>query len=299
VTVAFALSGGGNLGPLQAGAIRALVESGIEPDLFVGASVGALNAAFLATRPGPAGTRSLVTAWGSLRRTQAFRANLATMVTGFLGLGSHLVGTERFRALIRQWVQVSRIEDAPTPFAAVATDALTGDPVVLRAGDVIDALTASAAIPGIFPAVGSWLVDGNLSASCPVLQAQDLGADEVYFISTATAPRQSPPRGAVALAMNSVSLMTAQAARHQLAAAERRAAATGGVVHVVPSAEPPAPNPFDFTRGTALADAAYLRTRRWLEEGAPDSLHPLPPASSLGGPAAALGHAAPEVADAR
>ena len=52
MTVAFALSGGGNLGALQAGSMGALVEAGIEPDLLVGASIGALNAAFCATHPG-------------------------------------------------------------------------------------------------------------------------------------------------------------------------------------------------------------------------------------------------------
>jgi len=57
VTVAFALSGGGNLGPMQAGTVVALMEAGIQPDLLVGTSVGALNAAFLASRPGLPGRR--------------------------------------------------------------------------------------------------------------------------------------------------------------------------------------------------------------------------------------------------
>ena len=57
--VAFALSGGGNLGALQAGSLRALVEAGVEPDLLVGSSIGALNAAFCATHPGSAGCTRL------------------------------------------------------------------------------------------------------------------------------------------------------------------------------------------------------------------------------------------------
>jgi hypothetical protein len=58
MTVAFAPFGGGNSGPMQAGTILALVEAGIEPDLLVGTSVGALNAAFLSTRPGIEDTRT-------------------------------------------------------------------------------------------------------------------------------------------------------------------------------------------------------------------------------------------------
>jgi NTE family protein len=67
MTVAFALSGGGNLGPMQAGAVVALLEAGITPDLLVGTSVGALNAAFLSSRPGLSGAHSLVDGWATLR----------------------------------------------------------------------------------------------------------------------------------------------------------------------------------------------------------------------------------------
>jgi DNA-binding MarR family transcriptional regulator len=59
VTVGFAFSGGGNLGPVQAGAVLALLEAGIEPGVLVGTSVGALNAVFLCTRPGLEGASAL------------------------------------------------------------------------------------------------------------------------------------------------------------------------------------------------------------------------------------------------
>lgn len=278
MTVAFALSGGGNLGPMQAGSMLGLMEAGIEPDLYVGTSVGALNAAFLATRPGVEGARTLVEAWTALRRTHAFRVNLVAMMAGFIGFRDHLIRTERFRALIRRWVEVERIEDSPTPFGATATDALSGEPVLLRSGDVVDALAASSAIPGIFPPVriqGQWLVDGSLSAGCPVLQAQAMGADEVYLITTATAPRLAPPRGTVALAMNSVSLITARASRQQLLAAQRQALRTGGRIYVVPSAEPAAPSPFDFSKSAALAEAAHACTKEWLAN-APQPLEGTP-----------------------
>jgi hypothetical protein len=73
--------------------------------------------------------------------------------------------------------------------------------------------------------------------------------------------------------MNSVSLVTARASREQLAAAQQVAASSGGSVFVVPSAEPPAPSPFDFTKGAALSSAAYDRTVLWLgsREFAPET----------------------------
>jgi NTE family protein len=272
MTVAFALSGGANLGPMQAGTVVALMEAGIEPDFLVGTSVGALNAAYLSTRPGVMGARTLMATWSALRRREAFRFNLFTALAGFVGLGDHLVSTRQFRRLLGQWVEIERIEQAIVPFAVTATDALNGDVVMLSSGDVVDALAASAAIPGLFPPVrvdGRWLVDGSLSASTPILQAQELGADDVYVISTTTAPRLQPPRGAVAVALNSVALLTARAARDQLVAAITHASEAGGRVLVVPSAEPAAPGPFDFGKGALLADASYQRTARWLAEGIP------------------------------
>jgi NTE family protein len=272
MTVAFALSGGGNLGPMQAGTILALMEAGIEPDPLVGTSVGALNAAFLSTRPGIEGARTLMAASSAIRRKEAFRFHVLTVLAGFFGVRHNLVSAHQLRGLIRRWVEIDRIEQATTRLAITTTDALTGEPVVLTRGVIGDALAASSAIPGLFPPVridGRWLIDGSLSANRPVLQAQALGTDDVYVITTTTAPRLRPPRGAVAMAMNSVSLVTARADHNQLAVAVKHPADTGGRVFVVPFPQPPAPGPFDFRRSAALPKAAYQRTILWLTNEAP------------------------------
>jgi len=273
VTVAFALSGGGNLGPMQAGTVVALMEAGIRPDLLVGTSVGALNAAFLASRPGRPGADELMAAWVGLRRRQAVRVSVLGAFGGFLGFRSHLLSDQSLRQLIRAWIPIQRIEDAGIPLAVTATDALTGECVLFTSGPTEDALVASAAIPGLFPTVsidGRWLVDGSLSANQPVRQAQQLGADVVYVISTRTAARVRPPRGAIAVAMNSVSLVTSRVAREELAEASRVADAAGGRVLVVPTSEPEAPGPFDFRRSGQLARDAYRRTQQWLAHERPD-----------------------------
>jgi NTE family protein len=273
MTVAFALSGGGNLGAMQAGSIRALVEAGIKPDLLVGASIGSLNAAFCATHPGVKGCEALEAAWGNLRRKDVFRFELSRAIVGFLGLRDHLVATRRLKRIIHEWLGIERIEDAPIGFAAVATDALTGDIVVMRRGEVSSALLASSAIPGLFPPVlreGRWLVDGSLSAGCPAAEALSMGADEVYAFMTNTAPRRRPPRGAVAAAMSSVSLLTSKLQAARLDAARETAAERGGAVHMVPSPLPDPPSPFDFEHGATLASTAYGRTRAWLRERAAD-----------------------------
>jgi NTE family protein len=274
MTVAFALSGGGNLGAMQAGGMRALVEAGIEPDLVAGASIGALNAASYAAHPGIDGCVRLQSAWSDIRRKDVFRFELPRAIAGFLGLRDHLVTTKRLEAIIHEWLGIERIEEAALPFVAVATDALTGEVVVMSRGEIASALLASAAIPGIFPPVwreGRWLVDGSLSAGCPAAEALELGADVVYAFMTTTAPRRRPPRGAVAAAMSSVSFLTAKMQASRLDEAARNAEARGGAVHHVPSPFPEAPSPFDFAQGAALSSAGYRCAVEWLGERAPES----------------------------
>lgn len=72
-------------------------------------------------------------------------------IAGFVGLRDHLVTTKRLEELIRLWLGIERMEEAKVPAAAVATDALSGEPVVIRTADVASALLASSAIPGVFP----------------------------------------------------------------------------------------------------------------------------------------------------
>jgi NTE family protein len=268
MTVAFALSGGGNLGAMQAGGMRALIDAGIEPDLLVGSSIGALNAAFCATHPGPDGGRILQSAWSGLRRRDIFRFELSRAIAGFLGLRDHLVTTKRLEQVIHDWLGIERIEESAIPFAAVATDALSGEVVAMTSGEVASALLASSAIPGIFPPVqrdGRWLVDGSLSAGCPAVEALDLGAGVVYAFMTTTAPRRRPPRGAVAAAMSSVSLLTAKMQASRLDEAMRSAEVRGGAVHRVPSPFPDAPSPFDFAQGAALSTSGYRCATEWLD----------------------------------
>jgi len=171
--------------------------------------------------------------------------------------------------IINEWLGIDRIEEAKVPFAAVATDALTGDIVVMTEGDVASALLATAAIPGIFPPVhrgGRWLVDGSLSAGCPASEALDLGVDEVYAFLTTTAPRRKPARGAVAAAMSTVSLMTSKLQIARFECAEATAAQRGGAVYFVPSPFPEAPSPFDFDQGATLAASGYARAAEWVQQ---------------------------------
>lgn len=223
-TVAFVLTGGGALGAAQAGMLEALFAGGIRPDLLVGTSVGALNAAFISRSPTVEGARDLQAAWGRASRTMIFPVRPRTVALGLAGRADHLVSSDGLARWIDSNVEGMTFEDAQVPFHCVATDLRTGDPVVLSHGPVLPALLASTALPGIFPPVvlgERTLVDGGISADVPVVQAEALGAREIWVLPTSGNERFSElPRGAFEVLLRSIGLVLGHVSREQLAKVE-------------------------------------------------------------------------------
>ena len=179
MTTAFVLSGGGNLGSVQAGMLRALYRADIKPDLIVGTSVGAFNGGWLAGRGHDANIEDLAETWRGLRRTDVFPTQVVGGLRGFVGRKDHLVPDSGLRKLLRHALTFDRLENSIIPFHVVATDLLSGTDVLLSRGDAVDAICASSAIPGIFPAVtidDRTLVDGGVVNNCPISHAIRLGA---------------------------------------------------------------------------------------------------------------------------
>src|SRR5436853_967102 len=97
---AFVLAGGAALGAIQAGMVRALYERGIAPDLLIGTSAGALNAAFLASRPATVATaEELAAVWRGLRRSDIFPLRPGTLISGLAGRHDHLITGRALRRL--------------------------------------------------------------------------------------------------------------------------------------------------------------------------------------------------------
>lgn len=119
--------------------LQALYERGIEPDLIVASSVGALNGAFIASRPqAPETADELAQVWRGIGRGQVFPLNPLTGFFGFFGLKDHLVPDGSLRWIIGDQVDFERLEAAPIPLHVIATDALSGGPrkASSGAGDV-------------------------------------------------------------------------------------------------------------------------------------------------------------------
>ena len=277
---AFVLAGGGSLGAVQVGMLAALTRRGIVPDFVVGASVGAINAAYYAAEPDERGVERLKRIWCGLRRTDVFPFSPMAGMLGFFGKTDHLVSSAPLRSLIESELPYQRLEDAQLPCYVVATDALDGAEVVLSSGPATTALLASAAIPAVFPPVrldGRFLLDGGVSNNTPVSIAVKLGATRVIVLPTGiSCALQAPPRGAMPLALHALNLLIMR----QLVNDIERCAGAADVVTVPPLC-PLSTTSYDFSQSAALIHRAEATTRLWLRT---DGLH------HLGAPPALLSH---------
>lgn len=177
---ALILCGGGSRGAVEVGLYRAVFELGIGVDFVLGSSIGAVNGALIAAGLSPA---EIEVRWRRLRTRDVIgsRWQLYRLLTG----ASSVFSNHRLRELLLQVLPVRSFEELRTPLAIVATDLQSGEAVVLDKGDLVEAILASTALPGLFPPIareGRMLVDGGLSNNVPIDLALKCGADRVIGI---------------------------------------------------------------------------------------------------------------------
>lgn len=174
---ALVLGGGGSRGAVGVGLYRALVELGIRVDLIVSSSIGAVNGALIAAGLSP---KELEDGWRTLRTKDIVgsRWQFLRLLSG----ASSAFSNQSLRALLRSLLPVRCFSQLGIPLAVVTTDLETGETVVLTEGDLIEAILASTALPGLFPPI-AWqdrrLVDGGLSNNVPIDLAIERGAERV------------------------------------------------------------------------------------------------------------------------
>jgi NTE family protein len=266
VGTAFVLAGGGSLGAVQVGMLRALTAAGVAPDVVVGASAGAVNAAFFAGDPTARGVAELERIWRGLARSDVFPVSLVLGGLGAFGLRSHLVDPGRLRRLLARNLPAVDLARTALPCHVVATDLTNGEEVVLSEGSAVEAVLASAAIPAVFPPVtirGRHLIDGGIANNTPVSTAVSLGARRIVVLPTGYAcALTEPPKSALGMALHAISLLISRQLRVDI---ERFAAQAD--LHVVPPLCPIVVGPHDFRLAREWIDRAATSTQQWLERG--------------------------------
>ncbi len=172
------LGSGASRGWSHIGIIKALLKAGVELDIVCGTSVGAMiGACYLA------GNLEKLENWvlDSTRKDVLKFFNVKWTQSGF-------VDSDRLESFLHENVASRdlQIESLSKPYAAIATNLQNGREVWFQKGNLVHAITASMALPGLFPAVRDqdrWLVDGGLVDPVPVSVCRALGADVVIAVN--------------------------------------------------------------------------------------------------------------------
>ena len=206
--VGLVLSGGGARGAAHIGVIRALEEMHVPVDAIAGTSMGAVVGGLYAAGLSGQEIEQVFASldWQDLLRDRTPRKDLvyrrkqddrSFLATGGLGINADdgvtlplglLQGQKITQVLRNATMRVADVQDfdhLPTPFRGLATDLETGEPVVLRSGDLATVLRASMSAPGVLAPVdidGRLLVDGGLVDNLPVDLAREMGVDIVIAV---------------------------------------------------------------------------------------------------------------------
>lgn len=184
--IGLALGSGAAKGLAHVGIIKALEEEGIKIDMIAGSSIGAIIGACYAMKGSTKDIEALILKIDWKKLAQLLDPNIALFFKGvFFG--------KKVKDFLKTIIGDVEFKDLKIPLAVVATDAESGEEVVIREGSVIDAVRASISIPGIFTPVkikNRFLMDGGVINPVPVSVAKQMGADFIIACNVIYVPKK-------------------------------------------------------------------------------------------------------------
>lgn len=218
--------------------LKALVERGVRPDLVTGTSVGALNGAAIAADPTERMVGRLESMWSGLDEDRIFGDSVLARTANLIRSRTYLHSNEPLRTLIERLLPGKRFEDLVVPFQCVAANIERASEHWFSQGPLVDAILASAAIPGLLPVVerdGEHFMDGGLVNSIPVSKAIELGANVVYVLHVGSIDRPlEAPKNPW-----QVGMVAFEIARRHRFAREIASLPPGVSLHVLPTGQEP------------------------------------------------------------
>jgi NTE family protein len=200
VKTAFVLGGGGVLGAVEVGMLHALLERDITPDLVLGTSVGALNGAMVARQPDLSVVDRLVELWQATSQggKEVYGDRPLRTVRRAVATGTHVFSAKPLRQRLEDELGDVTFEELPVPLEVCAASIERAAEHWFTSGRVVDAVVASAAVPGLLPPakVGDeHFLDGGIVNSIPVSRAVQLGATRLFVLQVGRIDRPlRPPR---------------------------------------------------------------------------------------------------------
>jgi NTE family protein len=263
-TTAFVFSGGASLGAVELGALKAIVEEGIQADLVLGTSVGSLNGSMYAYDPSTKGIQFMEKIWTTIKTKNVFTPSPLVPLFNITTFGLYLISPKNLRKLITENMPFERIEEANIPLYIIGTDIKNGEEIVFNKGLLLEALMSSAAIPGVFPPQrmkGHMIVDGGVINNAPISTAVRLGAERVVVFPIGTpSPNQEPKTVAEMLIHSFIYLLNRQLAT-DLQLYKKKVD-----LIVVPPPGDINIGPHDFSKSRKLIDQSYKTAKDWLKK---------------------------------
>lgn len=264
VRTAWVLGGGGNLGSIQIGMLRAVVERGEVPDLIVGCSVGSLNGLAMAADPSIEGVERLRRIWLELDADHVFPSSRVSGPWMLLKKAKSLYPADGLRDLVERCAPHPNIEDYPIPYECVATNLHTGRARWFDRGEVVRPILASAALPAAFPPVeidGDEYIDGAVVDNVPISRALFHGVDRitVFHVGNFERPRPQPKRPIDVL------LQSFSIARNFRFDSDLARVPEGIDVTVLPGIDPGPMKRNDFSRTSELIERAHAAAAAYLD----------------------------------
>ncbi len=272
---AFVLSGGANYGAQQAGALEVLFEHGLQPDMVIGVSAGALNAAWVAVKPTLEGVRELSRIWREDAAATAPPVGRLTALLRLIGGRDSLLSSDSLAQFIRRWAfAASTFGELCRPrLFTVAAQYHTG---VLRIfgddpGDrILDGLMASTAMPPFYPpweVDGVPYLDGGVTSHLPLLAAVDRGATEIFALRNGQSylpDTASPQRKVLSIGVHCVSLLIQRQVQLEIEAVQRDQPSVR--LHLIDLYTDDDPGLWNFRRAAELVAAGRRLAEGYLEK---------------------------------
>ncbi len=278
---AFVLSGGANYGAQQVGALEVLFERGIQPDIVIGVSAGALNAAWVAAHPTLAGVHELARIWREEATAIAPPVGPLAALVRVIGGRDSLLSNDSLLQFIRRWPFAedtfgNYIRPRLYTVAAQYTDGalrIFGDDPDDR---VLDGLMSSTAMPPFYPpweVNGALYLDGGVTSHLPVQAAVARGANEIFALRNAhglmwqEAPAQ---RNVFSIGSQAISLLVERQANLEIEIVRSERSVQ---LHLIELYTADDPGLWNFTRADEMIVAGrrlteeYLNTDRWYGAG--------------------------------
>ena len=280
---AFVFSGGANYGAQQVGALEVLLEAGLQPDMVIGVSAGALNAAWVAAHPTLEGVQELARIWREEAAGSIPSVGPLTTLLRLIGGKESLLSNDSLLQFIRRWPFAENTFGEFTRPRLYTVAARYDDGTLRIFGDhpadrVLDGLMTSTAMPPFYPpweVDGVLYLDGGVTSHLPLQAAVDRGADEIFALRNGhgfllgPAPAQ---RNVLSVGARAVSLLVYRQAKLEIEAVQRDRSVR---LHLIDLHSIDDPGLWNYTRAAELIAAGrrltedYLRANKIHQEKLP------------------------------